>query len=218
MPSGPSSTVDPSFFVLLGPDYAGKSTAMRELAHSMPSWHFFSVDSTFLEPRHKLVTKLRRQLITETLPALGGAYSSDFAAAMMQTAVVHLRDQVAARDPGRPALVDSYYYKILAKCLLVGGAPSMLAWWRTFPQPRRVIYLDISPDVAWRRARSGAAANRLEYYGDRPSKTAFETFQADLHKLMYEEIRRLPVSHVSSRNSVAETARAIREVLSHEYP
>ena len=218
MPNSPNSSADPSFFVLLGPDYAGKSSAMRELANSMAAWHFISIDNPFVEPRHKLVTKLRRQLMTETLPTLGRAYSPDFAAAMMQTAVVHLRDQVAARDPRRPALVDSYYYKILAKCRLAGGAPSMLAWWRTFPQPRRVIYLDVSPEVAWRRARSGVAANRLEHYGDRPGKAAFETFQADLNKLMYEEIRQLPVSHVNAQNSVAETAQAIREVLSHECP
>jgi thymidylate kinase len=214
----PCSTTDPAFFVLLGPDYAGKSSAMRELANSLPEWRFISIDRAFVEPAHKLIAKLRRQLITEALPALGPAYSPDFAAALMQTAVVHLRDQVVARDPGRPALVDSYYYKILAKCLLVGAAPSMLSWWRSFPQPRRIIYLDVSPEVAWRRSGFGTAANRLEHYGDLPGRTAFETFQADLHKLMYEEIRQLPVSHINSQNSVAETARAIREVLSNEYP
>jgi thymidylate kinase len=213
-----SSFTDPSFFVLLGPDYAGKSSTLSELATSMPSWHFISIDDAFLKPGHELVSKLRRQLISDTLPALGLAYSRDFAAALLQTAVVHLRDQVAARDPGRPTLVDSYYYKILAKCRLLGCAPSMLAWWRSFPQPRRVIYLDVPPEVAWRRSGSGTDANRLEHYGDLPGKAAFETYQADLHTLMCEEIRQLPVSHINSHDSIAETARAIREVLSNEYP
>lgn len=49
-------------------------------------------------------------------------------------AVLHLRDQVSARNTETPALVDSYYHKVLAKCRLAGLEDNpMLGWWRSFP-------------------------------------------------------------------------------------
>ncbi|MDN3352439.1 hypothetical protein [Actinomadura sp. DC4] len=207
----------PPFCVLLGPDYAGKSTVMTELAGGPSPWRLLSVDDAFLGPAHRLIARLRRDLVTETLPALGTAYSPDFAASLMQTAVVHLRDQVAAYRPLGPVLVDSYYYKILAKCRLLGAGESPLfAWWRSLPQPGRVLYLDLPHETAWRRSGEGAGLNPLEHYGERPEQAAFAAYQADLRKIMLEEIRHLPVSVVDARGTVGQTVRAIREVLADE--
>lgn len=205
----------PPFCVLLGPDYAGKSTAMSQLAETSSPWRLVSVDDAFLGTDHRLIARLRRDLVTETLPALGTAYSPDFAATLMQTAVVHLRDQVIGSRG--PVLVDSYYYKILAKCRLLGAGESPLfAWWRRLPQPARVLYLDVPPETAWRRSGEGADLNRLEHYGDRPDRAGFAAYQADLRKIMLEEIRHLPVSVVDARGTVERTVRAIREVLEDE--
>jgi thymidylate kinase len=206
----------PPFCVLLGPDYAGKSTAMSALAEAPSPWRLISVDDAFLGPDHRLIARLRRDLVTETLPALGTAYSPDFAATLMQTAVVHLRDQIIGSRG--PVLVDSYYYKILAKCRLLGAGESPLfAWWRSLPQPARVLYLDVPPATAWRRSGDGADLNPLEHYGDRPEQAAFAAYQADLRKLMLEEIRHLPVSVIDARDTAERTVRAIREVLADEW-
>lgn len=211
------SAADPLFFVLLGPDYAGKSTTMSMLAGGPSPCRFVSVDDCFLGPGHGLISRLRRQLVAETLPALGTGYSADFAATLLQTAVVHLRDQVLAGDCRRPALVDSYYYKILAKCRLAGSTDHpMFGWWRSFPQPRRVLYLDVAPRTAWQRSRAGAAANRLEHYGDRPDRAGFEAFQRDLGGLLREEVRHLPVTVIGERAGAAGAAAAVREVLADE--
>jgi thymidylate kinase len=205
------------FFVLLGPDYAGKSTAMTELANSSWPWRFISVDDSFLSPGHALISRLRRHVVKDALPVLGKEYSFDFAVSLLQTAVVHLRDQIVADDDRRPALVDSYYYKILAKCRLIGsGENPMLTWWRSFPQPRRVLYLDVAPQTAWGRSRAGVLANRLEHYGEYPGWEAFQAFQADLRKMMLDEVRHLPVSIIHERDGIAGTAQDIREVLSGE--
>src|SRR3954451_3661581 len=205
----------PPFWVLLGPDYAGKSTAMTELARRPSPWRLVSADDAFLDPDHRLIARLRRDLVREALPALCTAYSPDFAAALMQTAVIHLRDQVV--NAGGPALVDSYYYKILAKCRLLGtGDSPLFAWWRRLPQPARVLYLDVPPETAWQRSGEGAGLNRLEHYGDRPDRAGFTAYQADLRKLMLEEIRHLPVSVVDARGTAERTVRAIREVLEDE--
>lgn len=206
------------FFVLLGPDYAGKSTTMSELAKLPSPWRFVSVDDGFLGPGHKLVAQLKRQLIDDALPGLGRAYSADFVASLLQTAVVHMRDQIIAGDRRRPALVDSYYFKILAKCRLVGGgdANPLFAWWRSFPQPRRVVYLDVAPETAWARGRSSGRINRLEHYREHAGRAEFTAFQADLGKLLLDEVEHLPVSVIPERANVAEQTQAVREVLENE--
>ncbi|HEU5111365.1 MAG TPA: hypothetical protein VFT95_22720, partial [Micromonosporaceae bacterium] len=209
--------IDSGFVVLLGPDYAGKSATMARLAAAPSPWELVSVDDGFVDRGHALISRLRRDLVADVLPSLGSRYSPDFLVGLLQMAVLHLRDRVSAGASTGPLLVDSYYYKILAKCRLAGVPDNpMFAWWRSFPQPRRVVYLDVAPDVAWRRSRNGSAVNRLEHYGERPDRSAFEAFQRDLRPLLLEEIGRVPVSVVAEQDSVAGTARAVREVLSRE--
>ncbi len=157
-------------------------------------------------------------MVQDVLPGLHQDYSPDFMAGVLQTAVVHLRDMVLRAPSGSPVLVDSYYYKILAKCRLSGvaGDNPMFDWWRSFPQPRRVIYLAVPPEITWQRCGRGAGINPLEHYGSRPDWISFETYQSDLRKVMLEEVRALPVSVIEEQDGVARTVREIREVLAHE--
>ncbi|MCQ0025172.1 hypothetical protein M4914_20990 [Streptomyces somaliensis DSM 40738] len=207
-------TVGRPFLVLLGPDGAGKSSVMRSLAGLVPEWRLVSTDSAFVAPEHALISRLRRDLRDHLLPGLGTAYSADFLASVLQTAVVHLRDQVHGRDPRVPVLVDSYYYKILAKCRMAGVRNTLMYdWWRTFPQPDRVVYLDVSPSAAWRRRGGGADLNSLEYHGDDGDLAGFERYQRDLRRLLLEEVRDLPVTELPEQPSVERAAEVVREVL-----
>ncbi|MBP2406351.1 hypothetical protein SNS2_5077 [Streptomyces netropsis] len=205
------------FCVLLGPDHAGKSTVLAALGREVPAWRTLSVDGTLLAPEHALLNRLRRELVREVAPH-GQAWSADFLTTMVQTAVVHLRDELLRSDPRVPAVVDSYYYKYLAKCRLAGAADHhpMFAWWRSFPRPRRVIYLDVTPGTAWQRCREGADLNPLEYYGPQPRRDEFHRYQTDLAKAMWDEIRDLPVTVVEERNDPVHTAESIRRVLVDE--
>lgn len=208
----------PPFCVLLGPDHAGKSTALGRLRRTAPKWRQLSVDDTHLAPEHTLIGRLRRDVVKDVAPR-PDAWSAEFLATLVQTAVVHLRDQLL-RDagPGEPVVVDSYYYKFLAKCRLAGAPDGPLfAWWRTFPQPRRVIYLDVPPETTWRRSGRGADLNLLEYYGARPEWDGFRRYQTDLAKIMRDEIQSLPVTVVGTHDRPEDTAAAIREVLTHEF-
>ncbi|MGW6910658.1 hypothetical protein [Streptomyces sp. NPDC054940] len=202
------------FHVLLGPDGAGKSSVMGHLARQLPEWRMVSTDSAFVAPEHALIPRLRRDLMDRLLPGLGTAYSVDFLASVLQTAVVHLRDQVRDSDPGVPMLVDSYYYKILAKCRLAGVQDSrMYSWWRAFPRPSRVVFLDVPPETAWRRRGAGAELNALEHDGADGDWAGFERYQKNLRKLLLEEIRDLPVTMLPEHTGVDRAARAVREVL-----
>jgi thymidylate kinase len=202
------------FFVLLGPDSAGKSSAMREISATTPSLRLVSTDTSFVGAEHELIARLRRSVVDDVLPGLGEAWSPEFLACLLQTAVVHLRDQLMACDGSAPVLVDSYYYKILAKCRLAGVADSpMYAWWRSFPQPEKVIYLDVPPETAWRRCGFGASLNPLEYCGDGPERSGFEQYQKNLRTLMWEEVGHLPVTVIDEQSSAAGAAAAVLKVL-----
>jgi hypothetical protein len=187
---------------------------MAQLRATVPDWCLVSVDSPFVAAEHAVLSQLKRALVADTLPGFGSVHSTDFVLSLLQTAVVYLRDRILAADRDTPVLVDSYYYKILAKCRLVGADDHpMFAWWRGFPQPRQVLYLAVTPDVAWDRCAAGARVNRLEHYGTRPDRDAFEFFQVDLHKLMLDEVRDLPVTYLPEQTDIADTARHVREVL-----
>ncbi len=201
----------PEFRVLLGTDYAGKSSIMRYLRRAHGARGLLSIDAAFLAPQHALLTELRRALMTDVVGK--AAYSADFVAAMLQLAVIHLRDQLSDG-----VLVDSYYYKILAKCRLAGVEENpMFGWWRSFPQPRSVIYLDVPTEVTWQRAGHGASLNPLEHYGERPDWHGFATYQRDLRKMLLDELNALPVNVpvklIAGHDSVARTARAVREAI-----
>nr|WP_202437160.1 hypothetical protein [Streptomyces sp. SID5910] len=187
---------------------------MAELSAALPGWQTLSTDDGLVAGEHRLISQLRRNVVRDVLPGLGPAYSADFLATLLCSAVVHLRDQLERQEPDVPVLMDSYYYKILAKCRLAGLEEHPLyTWWRSFPQPRGVIYLDVPPEAAWRRCGRGARLNPLEHFGDRPEWFGFESYQKNLGKLLLEETRRLPVTVVEERSGTAATAAAVREVL-----
>ncbi|WP_344522490.1 hypothetical protein [Streptomyces rectiviolaceus] len=214
----PPSAGHPPFCVVLGPDQAGKSTALDHLGRSAPQWRLLSVDDARLAPEHTLIGRLRRNVVKDVAPHPDD-WSPEFFASLVQTAVVHLRDQLLRDEgSGRPVVVDSYYYKLLAKCRLAGAPDSPLfAWWRTFPRPRRVVYLDVPPETAWRRSRMGLDLNLLEHYGPRPEWDGFRRYQTDLAKTMRDEIHSLPVTVIEEHDRPEDTAAAIREVLTHEF-
>jgi thymidylate kinase len=204
------------FFVLVGQDFAGKSSALSRLRADPMRWQVISTDGDFLDARHKLVSDLRRG-VGEILPGLGSAYTPEFLTAFLQTAVMHLRDELERAEPDRPVIVDSYYYKIIAKCQLAGvRASPMFDWWRSFPQPRRVLEIEVSAESAWHRCAAGVRLNSLEYYGTRPTRDGFERYQRDLTKLMRQEIEGRPVTVIEEQPTPDLTARAIREVLADE--
>ncbi|URM89285.1 hypothetical protein LUW75_03850 [Streptomyces sp. MRC013] len=204
------------FCVLLGPDHAGKSSVMTRLRGLAPAWRLISDDDGFLAPEHTLLRRLRRDVVTD-VARHESAWSPQFLTAMLHTAIVHLHDRLARDASGAPAVVDSYYYKYLAKCLLSGAPEEPLpTWWRALPRPRRVIYLDVSPEAAWERARRGAALNPLEYYGEHPTWEGFKRYQTDLAKVMADEIQDLPVTVIEAENCLTRVVGEIREVLEHE--
>lgn len=208
-PYAPPRADGPEFTVLLGPDYSGKSSVLRRLADS-GRWTVVTCDQTPLDTDYALIGRARRELLSEALRAPAGRYSPDILLTLMQLAVVHMRDRVTGAPPGRPVIVDSYYLKIMAKCTLLGYAnPSLFSWWRSFPQPARVVYLDVPPAVAWERSGRGAALNPMEHYGDTPTEEAFTRFQDDLRDLLHAELAGMEVTTLEPGSGIDRAVDAV---------
>ncbi|MFI0817982.1 hypothetical protein ACH4TX_17440 [Streptomyces sp. NPDC021098] len=203
----------PRFTVLLGPDYSGKSSVLERLAER-GTCTVVSYDETLLDPAYSLIASARDEFIADALRAPAGLYSSDLLLTLVQIAVVHLRDRVVDAPPDRPVIVDSYYFKLLAKCSLLGhGNPSLFSWWRSFPRPDQVIYLEVAPAVAWERSGWGAGTNTMEHYGEKPTEESFTSFQADLARTIRQEVAGLNLTTLGPCDDIEESVDLVEKAI-----
>ncbi|WP_329108935.1 hypothetical protein OG792_09800 [Micromonospora sp. NBC_01699] len=182
----------PEFWTLLGPDFAGKSTVLDRL-HNDHGWRVVSYDDQYLE-RYPLIRRLRQHWIADAFVSAGTRYSSELVLAALHPIVLHLRDELTRSAGTKPVIVDSYYYKLLAKCRLLGVEHSpTFDYWRSFPRPRGVLYTDVPPEVAWARSFHGARVNPFEHHGDTPNEANFIRLQSDLRAAVLAEVGDVPV-------------------------
>lgn len=191
------------FWVLLGPDFAGKSTALTRVRDEI-GWQVVSHDDHHLGDR-PLITTLRSCWVDEALRHAGTRYTDELVLAVMHAVILHQRDELRRRTGSGPVVMDSFYYKVLAACTLLGVVHEpTFAYWRTFPQPKGVIYLDVPAEVTWDRSQLGERATAFEYYGDTVSRNGFLRMQRDLRDAMLGEIKDLPVTLIDA--TAGETA------------
>ncbi|WP_399933370.1 hypothetical protein [Streptomyces kanamyceticus] len=191
------------FWVLLGTDHCGKSTALDRIAARGGSVLPVSYDAALLPEEYRDLAPLPGTLGR----AVAGGHSTEYVQALLHLAVAYFRDRILRAPPGRTLLIDSYYYKILAKSRLLGlaGGP-WPQYWRSMPRPRGVVLLDVDPATAWRRAGDGARLNPLEHYGATPHRDAFTRFQRDLRAELLAETQGLRVEHIPAGQDAEATA------------
>ncbi|MGW3158326.1 dTMP kinase [Streptomyces sp. NPDC001089] len=181
------------FWTLLGPDFSGKSTVLNRL-HTEHDWHVVSYDDRYLESA-PLIRRLREMWIADAFAWSGRRYTPELVLAVLHPIVLHLRDELARAADLERVVVDSYYYKLLSKCALLGLEDSeMFAAWRSFPQPEGVIYLDVSPETAWQRSERGVRINPFEHFGARPTRDGFLRLQGELRGALLKEASELPLT------------------------
>lgn len=204
------------FHVLLGPDYAGKSTLFRAMSQRSYA-HLISYDDCPVAEQLAFAGCFRKAFAAVSSPVAGRTLSQEFIVSLFHAYLVFVRDQIAATKGDKPVIVDSYYYKILAKCLLTGaGNEEVFNLWRSFPQPSRVFYLDIDSDAAWERCDRGDRLNNFEYYGPRPTRSGFNRFQGALRSAMLKEVLAPKISVIDQHRSVDEIVGEIEAVIESE--
>lgn len=187
------------FWTLLGPDHAGKSTVLERLS-TEHGWHVVSYDDRYLAA-FPLIRTLRRHWIGQGFTQAGRRYTEELVLAALHPIVLHLRDEALRAADGERVVVDSYYYKLLAKCRLLGVShPPIFEYWRSFPQPDAVVYLDVPPEVAWERS-GRAAVNAFEYHAGpdgAPVRARFTSLQARLRTAMLDEVGDIPTTIIDA--------------------
>ena len=195
------------FWVLLGGDSCGKSEVLRQLGGR--GWRTVSYDDAHAADV-PVVRRLVSSLFFDAYTCLDRPYSRELTFSLLTPVVWYLRDEALRQAALGPTLVDSYYFKLLAKGRLTGIAdPATAALWRSLPQPDGVVFLDVDPELAW--ARSGGELNPFEHYDREPTRDGFIRYQRDLREAMLHEVRHLDMRIVPadrSRDLVAERVRA----------
>jgi thymidylate kinase len=186
------------FWTILGPDFAGKSTALARL-HDEHRWQVVSHDARFVGP-YPLVAMLRRCWSEAASARAEKRHTAELVLSVAHSIILHQRDEVTrlGRDAGpEPVIVDSYFYKVLAACSLLGMSHDRtFSYWRSFPRPRGVVYLDVPPEVTWERTQRGADVTGFEHYGDSVSRAGFIRLQHEMRARMLAEVNDLPVTIV----------------------
>ncbi|MEU7650197.1 hypothetical protein [Streptomyces huasconensis] len=190
------------FWVLLGTDYCGKSSVLADLTARAGHVEAVSYDPQLLIGDYRVIAGLPAALGK----AYAGGQSRAYVMALLNIAVAYLHDRVVTAPPGRTPLVDSYYYKILVKCRLLGlDDGPWLPYWRSLPRPAGVVFLDVSPATAWQRSGAGAGLNPLEHYSPVADEDSFTRFQRDLRAGLLDEVSGLRVEHVPTVPDVTAT-------------
>jgi hypothetical protein len=199
------------FWTVLGCDFAGKSLMLRQLAAE--GWPVISYDDPYVRDR-PVIRQVRSGLFFDTYRQVGHGYSGELAFSLLTPMVWYLRDEVLRRAHDGPALVDSYYFKLLAKGIVTGIADrETVTLWRSFPPPRGAIFLDVDPEVAWERAGGAANLNPFEHYGREPTRDNFVAFQRDLREAILHEVRDLDVLVLNADPAPGRVLEAVRESL-----
>ena len=158
--------------------------------------HFVSHDDAFLGENASLIGCLKREFLRRLDGRAGGGHSQALMLSLLQPIVMYLREQIMMAQSASCIVVDGYYYKILAKCLLLGLVDEeIFASWRRFPQPMFVIYLDADPETTWQRA-GDRQLNPFEYYGSLSEPGRFPAFSARPGRRAFARSRKCPAVRV----------------------
>lgn len=200
-----------NFYVLLAIDGAGKSTLL-ELVKEIPDWLLVTYDREYIPPEYELLGKvddaLRKGEI-EKFPIL----SRDFKSSIYSVYISYLHALTKKYWKEKNILCNSYYYKILAKDIIMDGYNEKFHKnWEKLDQPDKIIFLDTPPEVAWERIANKKLYNN-EFYGSRPTRKGYIKFQKKLREKMFELTSNIDSIILDGCKSKEELKRAVIKLL-----
>lgn len=187
-----SQSDDGSFLVLLGIDGSGKSTLLSELRTAgvaTVSWHDLRSHEVPAMLAPDAPTSIKARLTPQARAMFVGGH-------LVAQYEYLVRPSI---ESGTTTLLDSYYYKLLAKERLLGFAhPSLEMLCAELPQPDHVIYISVDPEESLRRKR-GVISPYEHFPSTGPS--SYVEFQRALGAAMLASLEHIP--HVVLDGSLA---------------
>jgi len=180
------------FVVLLGGDHCGKSSIINTIKCN-PEWRVISKETVVADEPTALLKTIEQVFFNIIAKDQYNQYPSDFLLSGFQMILSYMVRQIGECNHQTNVLVDSYYYKVIAKCILRKWINNnIFDIWRAFPQPDKVLFIDSSPYTMWQHSNNGKKSNPFEYYGHDRTLNDFYRFQRDLRDTMLAEITAVP--------------------------
>jgi thymidylate kinase len=182
------------FVVLLGIDGAGKSTVLEELRRRgtpVVSWQM-TLGITDLRHAygHPDIIAEYPMIRAKLRPRTRALEFLMFYAAMYEYLIEPTLHE------GKTIVADSYFYKQLAKEEVEGRShPLLFQADNGLPEPDHVIFLDVPPEVAYRRKRGEVSVAEA---GEGRDEAGFVGLQRELAKRMDARTAHLTVSHIDA--------------------
>lgn len=172
------------FFCLLGADGSGKTTLLNALKDRHPeivTVHWKQLSSVTLLPT--LLPGLDPPETLRSLKPFSRAAQLCYLAALEYEMLVQ-----PAVEAGKTVLVDSYWYKFVAKMRVLDmAAPFLCQVCTSLPAPDCILYLDTPLETARDRK------SNMNFFDCNGHVESFVAFQRDLQVAMFEFIADIPV-------------------------
>lgn len=165
------------FVVLVGIDGSGKSTLLDAMSQSgvhTTSWRDLRAHDlpAMLAPDSPTAVKSRLTPLGRSM-FIGGHLVAQYEYLVRPTL-----------EQGTDVVLDSYYYKLLAKERLLGLMhPSLEALCCELPKPDALILIDTPPETSWLRKKGDLSS--YEYFGNVPSKDNYLRFQRGIAESLH---------------------------------
>jgi thymidylate kinase len=172
------------FIVLVGIDGSGKTTlldAMSRAGVHTTSWHDLRAHDVpaMLAPDAPTAVKSRLTPLARSM-FIGGHLVAQYEYLVRPTL-----------EQGTDVVLDSYYYKLLAKERQLGLAhPSLEALCDELPRPDALILIDTPPETSWSRKKD--ALSSYEYFGPVPSEASYLRFQRGIAEALHTAALSMP--------------------------
>lgn len=196
--------------VLLGHDGAGKSTVLREIQRERPEWLCTSLDPEDFLPIPGIDLRPPPSWHPrETALALQPMSRSAFL--LLILSIVTEYNVIPALAAGSTVVVDSYYYRLLAKEAVLNPVGYALIKHASeiLPKPNLILEIIVQTDLAYSRKKT---LTRLEYAGD-SSQTGFARFQETVRKRVQQLCVGVPTREVDGERAVRAIAEDVVDLI-----
>lgn len=191
------------FLCLLGADGSGKTTLLEALERRHPqivTVHWRQLASVTLLP--ELLPGLDPPETFRRLGPLSRAAQFCYLAALEYEMLVK-----PAVEAGRTVIVDSYWYKFVAKMRVLNmAAPYLYDVCESLPSPKCVLFLDTPLETARERK------SNMNFFDCNGHVDRFVTFQTQLRDVMLGFVDGLPVVRLDGLASPDVVAEAVAEI------